>query len=144
MARRKPQDPNKKPKKKPKWNENAAIRSAVRRIFSRSPVVREILNKSRRERTWYKKNGTEASKPRVEFQCSSCGEWFMGKDIQVDHVDPVVDPTVGFLDWNTFIERLFCNASNLKILCKAEHKAKSDLEKSIGAKRRQADKLKNV
>jgi 5-methylcytosine-specific restriction endonuclease McrA len=143
MARRKSKDPT-KPKKKPKWNQNSAIRSAIRRIFSRSPIVREKLNAVRRERIWYKQDGTPAAKPRVEYQCAKCSEWFMSKDIQVDHIDPVIDPNVGFVDFNTFIERLFCGPENLAPLCTKDHKAKTDLEKCIGAKRRKAEKSKNV
>lgn len=126
-----------KPKKsKPKYNANSAIRSAVRRAFSRSPVVREVMMKVRRERPWFKKDGSQASKPRVEYLCSACGEWYMGKDVQVDHTIPVVDPEIGFTDWNTFIDRLFCESNNLKLLCKICHNAKNNKEKAIAKERR--------
>lgn len=58
-----------KKKKKPKYNENSAIRSALRRTFSRSPIVREVMQDGRRERQINKKDGTPAKRPRVEFQC---------------------------------------------------------------------------
>jgi 5-methylcytosine-specific restriction endonuclease McrA len=134
--------PKKKPKKKPKYNANSVIRSAVRRAFSRSPMVREVLLKVRRERPWFKSNGEKAAKPRVEFQCSHCKEWFMGKDVQVDHVLPVVDPDIGFIDWNIFIERLFCDISNLMVLCKKDHHSKTNEEKAIAVERRKH--LKNL
>ena len=47
-----------------------------------------------------KKDGTVAKKPRVEFICSDCDEWFMKKDIQVDHDVPVIDPVKGFENWD--------------------------------------------
>lgn len=125
-----------KVKKKPKYNANSAIRSALRRTYSRSPMVREVMNKVRRERPWFKKDGSQATKPRVEFLCSSCNKWHMGKDIQVDHQTPVIDPELGFVDWNTFINRLFCDVSNLTVLCKDCHKTKTDAEKSIAVERR--------
>lgn len=126
----------KKPKKRPKYNANSAIRSALRRTFSRSPLVREVLLAVRRERPWYKKDGSAASKPRVEFLCSQCGQWHMGKEIQVDHVSPVVDPTLGFIDWNTFVDRLFCDSLNLAVICKVCHKNKTNKEKAIAVDRR--------
>jgi 5-methylcytosine-specific restriction endonuclease McrA len=129
-----------KPKKKPKYNANSAIRSALRRTFSRSPVVREVMMAVRRERPWHKKDGSEASKPRVEYLCSECNTWHMGKDIQVDHKDPVVDPDTGFCDWNTFIDRLFCDKSNLAVLCKNCHSYKTNLEKTAAKERRQRQK----
>lgn len=131
-----------KPKKKPPYNKTSAIRSALRRSFSRSPDVREVMMKVRRERPWFKKDGTPASKPRVEYLCSECNEWFMGKDIQVDHKEAVVDPEIGFIDWNTFIDRLWCSIENLAVLCKNCHNTKTSLEKSIAVERRK--KLKQL
>jgi 5-methylcytosine-specific restriction endonuclease McrA len=125
-----------KPKKKPKYNANSAIRSAVRRAFSRSPMVREVMMKVRRERPWYKSDGSQAAKPRVEYLCSTCGEWHMGKNIQVDHLIPVIDPETGFQDWNTFIARLFCDSDNLRVLCHTCHKLKTDSEKAVAVERR--------
>lgn len=125
-----------KPKKKPKFNAESAIRSALRRTFSRSPVVREVMMAVRRERPWYKKDGSTASKPRVEFLCSTCKQWWMGKDIQVDHAIPVVDPVVGFVNWDTYVDRLFCQKENLSVLCKTCHKTKTDAEKTIAVLRR--------
>lgn len=132
----------KKIKKRPKYNAQSAIRSALRRTYSRSPMVREVMNKVRRERPWFKKDGTAANKPRVEFLCSICAEWHMGKNVQVDHQIPVVDPDVGFVDWNTFVSRLFCDVSNLSVLCKDCHKKKTDTEKHIAVERRR--RLKDI
>lgn len=129
-------------KKKRKFNQNSAIRSAIRRIFSRSPDVIETLQKVRRERPWYKKDGTQAKRPRVEYQCSECSEWFMGKDVQVDHTVPVIDPVHGFQDWNIFVDRLFCDISNLSVLCKPCHKKKTDEEKAVRAAHRRKAKQK--
>ena len=123
-------------KKTKKYNANSAIRSALRRTFSRSPLVREVMHLVRRERDWFKKDGTKATKPRVEFQCYQCNEWYMGKDIQVDHKNPVVDPDVGFINFDTYIDRLFCQKENLSVLCKTCHKVKTDSEKAQAVERR--------
>jgi 5-methylcytosine-specific restriction endonuclease McrA len=50
--------------------------------------------------------------------------------VEVDHIIPVVDPKVGFVDWNTFIERLFTERDNFQTLCKPCHKKKSRAEKA--------------
>jgi len=125
-----------KKKKRPPYNANSAIRSAVRRTFSRSPMVREVMTKVRRERPWFKSDGSQAAKPRVEYMCSACNEWHMGKNIQVDHIEPVVSPNDGFKDWNTFIARLFCEVDNLAVLCKVCHEKKTNEEKRIAKERR--------
>lgn len=61
------------------------------------------------------------------YQCESCKGHFAQKELQIDHIYPVIEVT-GFVDWNNFIERLFCSADKLQALCKPCHKAKSLLE----------------
>lgn len=41
----------------------------------------------------------------------------MGKDVAVDHIIPVIDIEESFVDWNIFIERLFCPSENLQVVC---------------------------
>lgn len=53
------------------------------------------------------------------------------KNIMVDHVNPVVDPKTGFVDWNKFIENLFCETDNLQAICSACHDAKSKNEREV-------------
>jgi 5-methylcytosine-specific restriction endonuclease McrA len=57
-----------------------------------------------------------------------CGEEFTNKDMNVDHIDPVVDPVRGFEGWDTFIDRLFCERENLQAICVPCHKEKSKAE----------------
>lgn len=132
----------KKKKKKPKYNANAQIRSAVRRTFSRSPVVQEIINSVRRERPRYKKDGTLAKVPHVEYQCAECQRWFGRKDIAVDHIEPVINPDKGFVDWNEFIGRLWCDKDNLQVLCSylVKHKDQHNGELSCHHKKTQAER----
>jgi 5-methylcytosine-specific restriction endonuclease McrA len=63
------------------------------------------------------------------YLCAGCGFVFPAKGIQVDHIDPVVDPIIGFVDWNTFIDRLLCPKENLQVLCKECHLIKTKQEK---------------
>jgi hypothetical protein len=53
------------------------------------------------------------------------------KNIMVDHCNPVVDPTTGFVDWNQFIENLFCEQDNLQAICSACHDLKTKAERSL-------------
>lgn len=53
------------------------------------------------------------------------------KNIAADHIDPVVDPNVGFVDWNTFIARLFVELQGWQALCYKCHKIKSAEENEI-------------
>ena len=61
-------------------------------------------------------------------KCSDCKELFAKGDMKADHINPVVDPKVGFVDFNTFIERLFIEIDGYQVLCKECHDAKSKEE----------------
>lgn len=58
----------------------------------------------------------------------------------VDHVDPVVDPSVGFTSWDEFIERLFCELSNFQVLCWPCHEEKTKLERAIQTERKRKER----
>lgn len=51
--------------------------------------------------------------------------------VQVDHIVPIVAPDVGWVNLDSFAERLFCPTEGLQILCKPCHKLKTDSEKKI-------------
>ena len=51
--------------------------------------------------------------------------------VQVDHKSPVIDPEVGFISWDVYIDRMFCEKDNLQILCVDCHKEKTAQEKQV-------------
>ena len=57
-------------------------------------------------------------------------------NIFVDHIDPIVDPTKGFEGWDVFIDRMFCEKSNLQLLCGDCHDKKSMAERALAKERR--------
>lgn len=122
-------------KKKPKFNQEMAIRGVNRRLFARSPSVQEKLEESRQEFPRYKKDGTLAKKPWVKRQCEVCGQWVGSTKIAIDHIDPVVPPE-GFPPhfdiWERttlFLKRLWCDKSNLQRICDDCHDKKTYAEK---------------
>ena len=116
-------------KPRQKYNQSSVIRGALRRAFARSPVVLEIIHSSRREVPRYKKDGTRHKKNSVQRQCQVCSSWVSSSKIAVDHIVPVVDVDVGFTDWNTFIDRLWCDKNNLQIICDSCHNKKTNNER---------------
>jgi 5-methylcytosine-specific restriction endonuclease McrA len=83
----------------------------------------------------------QARVDRGKYLCASCGNTVSPtqnkrKNISVDHRIPIVDPDVGFVDWNLFIERLFCEAEGLQLLCSSCHDIKSKAERKIATERR--------
>lgn len=43
----------------------------------------------------------------------------------VDHINPVVDPEDGFVDWDEVITRMFCEKDGLQVLCHDCHTRKT-------------------
>ena len=54
-------------------------------------------------------------------------------NVFIDHIEPVIDPKEGFVGWNEIIERMFCEAEALQVLCRECHTAKTKDERD-GAK----------
>lgn len=118
------------------WVERAAVISALRRVFRRYPGFK--LTRDRCKVEWYKecKNGNKAR--RVSYKCETCSIAVPSKDFAVDHILPVIDVNIGFIDYNTFTSRLFCDSVNLQGLCKPCHKLKCKQEAVERAKTRRA------
>jgi 5-methylcytosine-specific restriction endonuclease McrA len=111
-----------------KWTEaryHSFIVSALRYAFRKWPPKYETLKEAF---TKVKKNSASGRLAR-HFKCSLCKKDFPQSKIQVDHIFPIINPKKGFIDWNTFVERLFCEKKNLQVLCKPCHKIKTNLEK---------------
>lgn len=77
----------------------------------------------------YKAAMASAHMERGQWQCVSCKKLGTRKDLHGDHCNPVIDPIVGFVDWNTYMERLFLG--QIQPLCKPCHKNKTLEENSV-------------
>lgn len=62
------------------------------------------------------------------------------KNVHVDHINPIINPDVGFVSYDEMIERMFCEADNLQVLCNDCHTIKTDDEKARAKARRQREK----
>jgi hypothetical protein len=71
----------------------------------------------------------ETGKLAQHYKCADCKGNFPAASVVVDHIDPVVDTMTGFVDWDTYIERMYCEADGLQVLCKPCHKEKTALER---------------
>lgn len=62
------------------------------------------------------------------------------KNIIADHIEPVIDPAVGFTTWDEFIERLFVEDEHWQALCWSCHKIKTSEETQVATNRRREEK----
>jgi 5-methylcytosine-specific restriction endonuclease McrA len=101
------------------------VTSALRAASRRWPPKYKALKEAFVGRKTNKKTGKLA----MHYKCAKCKKHFVAADVQVDHVLPVVDPKVGFVSWDDFINRIFCEIENLQVMCKPCHKVKTEEEK---------------
>jgi len=69
-----------------------------------------------------------ARKERGRYECAACKQLFGPKEVQIDHIHPVIDIVKGWESWDVYIERLFCDVENLACLCKNCHESKTSIE----------------
>ena len=68
---------------------------------------------------------------RNQYKCAMCGKIFKRKEVQLDHVIPVV-PLTGWDNFDGFIIRLFVeHGYQFQVICREEHKAKTKEENRI-------------
>ena len=111
-----------------KWNEakfKAFVISGLRAYMKRWEPLWEAKVNAKVGKKINKRSGRLAE----HYKCASCNESFVASDVQVDHINPVVSPKEGFKNWQTFINRLYCEIDNLQVLCKKCHKEKTNAER---------------
>lgn len=96
----------------------AFIVSALRSSFRRWPPKQQCINGAYIET----KINTATGRMAKHYRCAECQGSFPRTMVEANHIIPVVDPTVGFKDWNTWIERAFVAADGFNCLCKPCHK----------------------
>ena len=92
------------------------LRSGSRRWAPKYSTLKDAYTKTKTN----KKSGRLAK----HYRCAICSGEFTSTNVQVDHIVPIGRD----LDWNTFIEALFCEKDNLQVLCKSCHKEKTKSE----------------
>lgn len=99
------------------------IISQLRNSFKKFGVKYEVLKEAMTE----KKVNPATGRIAQHYRCACCQEEFVQNSVQVDHKEAVVS-SEGFVDWNTYIDRLFCSKDNLQVLCLGCHRIKTNNE----------------
>lgn len=77
------------------------------------------------------------------YRCAITKKLFPIDQVKVDHIAPVVDTSTGWVDYNTYMTRLFCPVSNLQVICDKEHDKKTKLEMAARRKAKKNGKDKH-
>jgi len=113
------------------YNQTTAITNGIRQAFRAYPLKKTCLSQA----VSLTEKGPRGG---AMCYCSKCGLAFPMRDVQVDHIEPVVPLERPIKDWNEYIDRLYCDLSNLQVLCKPCHQIKCNREKEIRADSRRS------
>ncbi len=104
---------------------NSFVKSALRSASQRWPVKYKVLSEAYVGQKINESSGRLAK----HYKCKSCEKDYPAKNVQVDHVKPIIDPVQGFTTWDEVIYNMFCERDNLQVLCKTCHDTKTKSEK---------------
>lgn len=113
---------------------NSFVKSALRSASQRWPPKFKCLHAAKTGKKINWKTGRVAE----HYQCNSCKKEFPLKEVQVDHIIPIV-PFTGFTTWDEVINNMFCEQDSLQVLCLSCHKQKTLAEKALRKENKNAE-----
>ncbi len=109
----------------------------IREIPSEDKLRRLIIGQVRRI-FWYYYRGVclqrfnlanTAGSGKGHWKCKYCAhDMYHAEDVQIDHIDPVMDTEISDRSWKTYFDRLFVLPEKTQPLCKVCHRDKSQFE----------------
>lgn len=122
------------------WTEaryRSFIVSALRKASSRWGPK----NACKKEARHHEKLPNNSGRLVFHSKCNGCGVLIPEVEASVDHIQPVIDPAVGFISWDVYVERLFCEVDGFQVLCKTCHDEKTKKEREIAKERKRRDRI---
>ncbi len=110
--------------------EKALLKGALRRIFARSDLHKQI-----KTRAIIKHSDPKRKKVKTWVRCESCLKPEAISNTTVDHVIPLIPPDSSWeemtlqFSWEELISKIWCNIENLQLLCSTCHDLKTSLER---------------
>lgn len=97
--------------------------SVLRGGYRRWPPKYEVLKDAFVGKRLNKKSKRQSN----FYKCASCKKEFPTKEVEVDHIKPII-PIEGFTSWDITIDNLYCDKTNLQVLCLKCHEKKTKIE----------------
>lgn len=111
--------------------ERGLIKGALRRVFSRSDLRKQIISASIID---YR----DEARPRVKkwSKCASCGESHPTYLMDVDHINPVVpiNSSLEEMSADDLVNNLWCEENNLRVIDKQCHNKITSVQTKLRAK----------
>lgn len=89
----------------------------------------DLNRKLAKKESAVKQVNPETNRLKTYYRCVNCRDVF--EKVQVDHIEPVGKEPETFLDFGNWINKLFCEKDNLRILCKTCHSEFTKLQRRL-------------
>lgn len=113
---------------------NSFITSLLRAGTQRWGPRNLCIKKARTKRGWYQCEGCKEEVPATLPPKE--GNKKRIKNILADHIDPIVDPAVGFVSWDEWINRAYVEVDKYQALCNSCHTNKTNEERTVSTNRK--------
>ena len=126
--------PPEKPYNNGQWSQarfNSFIKSLLRKGTQRWGPKNTTLQKARVSKGNYLCEGCKQVVPVTVKKDNK-----RVRNVFVDHIEPIVSPSEGFISWDKVIERMFCEEDGFQVLCDQCHKRKTAEERQIATERK--------
>lgn len=117
-----------------KWTEarfRSFIKGALRSASNRWGPKFEVKKEARIERGVYLCAGYQRKPHKTPATLPPKPGNSRRRQVAVDHIEPIVDPAVGFTTWDEVIDKMFCEKEGLQLLCPDCHDHKTADERKI-------------
>lgn len=121
-----------------KWTEakfRSFVKGNLRRASMKWSPINEVKGEARTRRGFYL-----CAECKQEVPASKKTGRVRENNVHVDHIDAIIDPSVGWVSWDETIDRMFSEKDNLQLLCSNCHSTKTQEEKAIAKARRDKEK----
>lgn len=104
-----------------------SIINFIRLSFRYAPVCQDILKLSIHPTVKGPKGGKR-------YKCKICKNGFALNEVQIDHIEKIIPNGTKQIEMSLdeYSNRLYCDVSNLQVLCKPCHKIKTNKERHPG------------
>ena len=107
----------------------AGFRNFIRQLLRKGTFKWKPRQEAKLNARHHEKLAGDTKRLVYHSRCAGCNGLFPESKCVVDHIEPVVDPAQGFVGWDTYIERMFCEVDNLQVLCSDCHDEKTERER---------------
>ena len=115
---------------------NNFIKSGLRTLSMKWPPKHNVKKWARVKRGWYLCNGCKQVVPASTYLKDKQGRKKKISNVYIDHIEPIINPHVGFESWDQVIERMFVTEEGLQLLCRECHEKKTKEERNIARERK--------